>query len=195
MVILLRVQQIFQSITFQNVFNLHSLFTELLKTWFCVYCAVLSHSVVTDSVTPWAVAPLSMGILWARILEWVASALLQRVFPTQGSTPSLPHCSWILYHLSHQGRTIFNAYISKSMAFWNQKGQSIVNIQNTTIIERPVKAGIYLRSGLGAMKRRLRMTKEIEDKIPDKYMWDLAIDPDHQVMKQHTCNITITTSI
>ena len=81
------------------------------------------------------------------------------------------------------------------MAFWNQKGQSIVNIQNTTIIERPVKAGIYLRSGLGAMKRRLRMTKEIEDRIPDKYMWDLAIDPDHQVMKQHTCNITITISI
>ena len=38
-------------------------------------CAVLSHSVVSDSVTPWTVAhqaPLSMGILQARILEWVA---------------------------------------------------------------------------------------------------------------------------
>ena len=32
-------------------------------------------SVMSDSVTPWTVdhqAPLSMGILWARILEWVA---------------------------------------------------------------------------------------------------------------------------
>ena len=30
-------------------------------------------------------------------------ALLQRIFPTQGSNPGLPHCRWILYHLSHQG--------------------------------------------------------------------------------------------
>ena len=38
-------------------------------------CAVLSHSVMSNSVSPWAVAlqaPLSMGILQARILEWVA---------------------------------------------------------------------------------------------------------------------------
>ena len=30
-------------------------------------------------------------------------ALLQGVFPTQGSTSGLPHCRWILYCLSHQG--------------------------------------------------------------------------------------------
>ena len=30
-------------------------------------------------------------------------ALLQGIFPTQGSNPSLPNCRWILYHLSHQG--------------------------------------------------------------------------------------------
>ena len=29
--------------------------------------------------------------------------LLQAIFPTQGSNPGLPHCRWILYHLSHQG--------------------------------------------------------------------------------------------
>ena len=29
-------------------------------------------------------------------------ALLQGVFPTQGSNPGLPHCTWILYQLSHQ---------------------------------------------------------------------------------------------
>ena len=36
---------------------------------------VFSRSVVSDSVTPWTVAhqaPLSTGILQARILEWVA---------------------------------------------------------------------------------------------------------------------------
>ena len=30
-------------------------------------------------------------------------ALLQRIFPTQGSNPGLPHCKQILCHLSHQG--------------------------------------------------------------------------------------------
>ena len=36
--------------------------------------AVLSHSVVSDSATPWEghQAPLSIGILQAKILEWVA---------------------------------------------------------------------------------------------------------------------------
>ena len=30
-------------------------------------------------------------------------ALLQGIFPTQGSNPGLPHCRWILYSLNHQG--------------------------------------------------------------------------------------------
>ena len=30
-------------------------------------------------------------------------ALLQRIFPSQGSNPGLPHCRWILYWLCHQG--------------------------------------------------------------------------------------------
>ena len=29
-------------------------------------------------------------------------ALLQGIFPTQGSNPGLPHCNWIFCHLSHQ---------------------------------------------------------------------------------------------
>jgi len=29
-------------------------------------------------------------------------ALLQRIFPTQGLNPGLPHCRQILYHLNHQ---------------------------------------------------------------------------------------------
>ena len=33
-------------------------------------------------------------------------ALLQGIFPTQGSNPGLPHCRQILYHLSHQGSPV-----------------------------------------------------------------------------------------
>ena len=43
------------------------------------------------------------GILQARILEWVALALLQGIFPIQGSNPGLVHCRQILYQLSHKG--------------------------------------------------------------------------------------------
>ena len=42
-----------------------------------------------------------MGILQARILEWVA--LLQGIFPTQGSNGGLLHCKQILYQLSYPG--------------------------------------------------------------------------------------------
>ena len=30
-------------------------------------------------------------------------ALVQGIFPTQGSNPGLLHCAWLLYHLSHPG--------------------------------------------------------------------------------------------
>ena len=33
-------------------------------------------------------------------------ALLQGIFPTQGSKPGLSHCRWILYQLSYQGKPI-----------------------------------------------------------------------------------------
>ena len=48
-------------------------------------------------------APLSMGILQAGILEWVAS----RGSPTQRLNQGLLLCRWILYCLSHQGSPIF----------------------------------------------------------------------------------------
>ena len=37
--------------------------------------------------------------------------LLQGIFPTQGLNPGLPHCRWILYHLSHKGSPIFSGSI------------------------------------------------------------------------------------
>ena len=53
-----------------------------------------------------------MGILQARILE--CHALLQGIFPIQGLNPGLPHCRWILYHLSHQGSLTMHCYHLKS---------------------------------------------------------------------------------
>ena len=47
-------------------------------------------------------APLSRGILQARMLELVATPF-SRIFPTQGSNPGLLHHRQIFYHLSHLG--------------------------------------------------------------------------------------------
>ena len=47
--------------------------------------------------------PSVHGILQARILEYSCyHDLLQGIFPTQGSNSGLPHCSRILYCLSHR---------------------------------------------------------------------------------------------
>ena len=53
-----------------------------------------------DCIPP---APLSMGILYGRILEWVAMPSSRGIFPAQGLNPGLPHCRRILYHQGHQG--------------------------------------------------------------------------------------------
>ena len=67
---------------------------------------MLSCSVMSQLfATPWTgacQAPLSME--FSRQEYWSGlHALLQGIFPTQGSNPGFPHCRWILYHLSHQG--------------------------------------------------------------------------------------------
>ena len=61
-------------------------------------------SCVQLCATPWTVAcrgPLSMEFS-RQSTKVGCHALLQGLFPTQGSNPRLTHCRWILYHLSHQ---------------------------------------------------------------------------------------------
>ena len=42
-------------------------------------------------------------------------ALLQEIFPTQGSNPGLPHCRRILYQLSHKGSQRILEWVSLSL--------------------------------------------------------------------------------
>ena len=60
-----------------------------------------SHSVLSDSLrsyglySPWNSPGQNTGV--------GSLSRLQRIFPTQGSSPGLPHCRQILYQLSHKG--------------------------------------------------------------------------------------------
>ena len=62
-----------------------------------------SHTVVSDSVTPWTVAcqaPLSMD--FSRQGYWSGLSFpFPGVFPTHGPNPDLLHCRQILYQLSY----------------------------------------------------------------------------------------------
>ena len=78
-----------------------------------------SHSDVSNSATLWTVAcqaPLSMGILQARILEWVALPSSRRIFPTQGLNRGFLHCRLILYRLSYQGSPRMLEWVAQSFS-------------------------------------------------------------------------------
>ena len=70
-------------------------------------------------------------------------ALLQGIFPTQGSNPGLPHCRLSLYCLSHQGSLSFvwNAISYSKGSFWprNQTWVSCIDRQILLTTEPPGK--------------------------------------------------------
>ena len=70
-----------------------------------------------------------MGILQARILEWVAMPSLG-FFPTQESSPGLLHCRQILYHLSPQG----SPQILERVAYPFSRGSSLTQESNWNLL-------------------------------------------------------------
>ena len=80
-----------------------------------------SHSVVSDSLelhelySPWNSPGLNIGVC--------SLSLLQGIFPTQGSNPSLQHCRQILYQLSHKGSSDKpRQHIKKQRHYFADKG-------------------------------------------------------------------------
>ena len=68
---------------------------------------VLSHSVVSNSATPWTVAFWALWNFPGKNTGVGNLSLLQGIFLTQGPNPGLAHCGQIFYHLSHLGSPIF----------------------------------------------------------------------------------------
>ena len=97
----------------------------------CVYvcvcvCMRCYFSHVQFFVTLWAVphqAPLSMGILQARILEWVAMSSFRGSFQSRDrSCISYISCvgSLVLYHQHHLGSPYYQYTYTKTMAKFSQ---------------------------------------------------------------------------
>ena len=67
------------------------------------------------------------GVLQARILEGVAMPS-SRGSSQPGIKPSLPHCRWILYHLSHQGSPwilVWAAYPFSRLSSWSRNWSGV----------------------------------------------------------------------
>ena len=67
-------------------------------------------------------------------IRLVCHALLQGIFPIQGSNPGLPHCRWILYHMSYRGSVTW-MQLYATVFFLSQKRNTQltqVNIQIMT---------------------------------------------------------------
>ena len=73
--------------------------------WLIIFWVIVSES-ESCSVVSNSLQPHQLYSQWNYLGQnnGVGSlSLLQRIFPTQGSNPGLPHCRWILYQLSHKG--------------------------------------------------------------------------------------------
>ena len=81
-------------------------------TWMSISGYMYKHNMVSAyesesrSVVSSSLQPHSLNSSWISLDQTIgvgSPSLLQRIFPTQGLNPGLPHCKQILYKLSYQG--------------------------------------------------------------------------------------------
>ena len=118
--------------------------------WVSEWSVSQNRSVVSNSLqphglqSPWNSPGQNTGV--------GSLSLLQRIFPTQGSNPGLPHCRWLLYQLSHKGSPrilewIAYPFSSGSSQPRNQTGVSCIAgkfFTNWATREALIKLGLFI---------------------------------------------------
>ena len=111
-----------------------------------------SHCVMSDSLwpyglySPWNSLDQNTGV--------GSLSLLQGIFPTQRSNPGLPHCRWILYHLSHQGSPRILEWVASSFCRGSSRPRSQTRVSCiagrffTTWAIREAKRTWYCKSNI-----------------------------------------------
>ena len=100
----------------------------------CVYVRALTQSYLTlcDPVDPCPPGSSVHGDSPGKNIAGGCHALLQGIFPTQGSNPGLPHCRWILYHLSHQGSPGILEWAAYPFSKWMSWPRNWTSISSST---------------------------------------------------------------
>ena len=87
-------------------------------------CSVMSDSVQPHGVyCPWNSPGLNTGVN--------TLSLLQGIFPTQGLSPGLPHCRWIIYQLSHKGNPRVLEWVAYSFSSRSSQPRNQTRISYT----------------------------------------------------------------
>ena len=145
-------EQRFQTFRAQLGGECRELTTDMKSSFLPLLVFSLSHSVMSDSLqphglySPWNYLGQNTGV--------GSLSLLQGIFPTQGLNPSLPHCGWILYQLSHKGSPgilewVAYPFSSRSSQPRNWTGVSCISgrfITNWAIRKSPQFIQIYTKS-------------------------------------------------
>ena len=98
-----------------------------MSLWVCAH----TGEVKVSQTCPNSLRPHGLHSLWNSLGQNTgvgSHSLLQRIFPTQGLNPGLPHSRWILYQLSRQG----------SMVLVNELLSDILGFLSCTVLGSPV---------------------------------------------------------
>ena len=104
---------------------------------FVVHLKLTQYCKSTTKLREKAWCALSLSHVWLFATLWTGTsvhgdspgkntgvgclALLHRIFSTQRLNPGLPHCRWILYHLSNQGSPRIHIWKKKIYIYTNRK--------------------------------------------------------------------------
>ena len=103
------------------------------------------HKKKKSQLCPTLCDPLGLYISWNSLGQntGVGSlSLLQRIFPTQGLNPGLPHCRQILYQVSHKGspRTLeWVAYLFSSRSSQPRNWTRVSRIAGRFFTDWPIR--------------------------------------------------------
>ena len=108
-------------------------------------------------------------------------SLLQGIFPTQGSNPSLLHCRQILYHLSYPGSKYFICLYWISRFLWLEFVLFIFLSQPVTKLSMVNK---YILNAFNGMIIIYRKLKKIQTIVMEKYVKEMF--PVHYVFLHYS---------
>ena len=139
-----------------------------------------SRSVLSDSlrphgtISPWNSLGQNTGV--------GSLSLLQSIFLTQGLTPGLPDCRWILYQLSHKGSPRILAWIAYPFSRGSSQPRNRTRVSCT--------AGVFFTDW--AIREAQTLYKHWH--LPNLYFWSWPLlRPSYSRISLIRCMISIST--